>query len=344
MATKKTAASAPDDSEAKTTKPKRKAAPRKKKLTGGPDLSALPNAAAAADIDAVAKPVSADDLHHHHIAPMPEDQEIMRDIKPREFHRDAAFLVPEKFGFDLKPEKPTHKRESKFVKKVSTVLAAVIVLLFLVLIGLTVYSNRMVKNQQSNVATTDNSQSQPTSDNFTIGLANIPANIKAPLSNIIKSNLKDGFTLSDNTAQLPDAKTDMLFVKQAGMPQTNQLMDLLAQNGIKPEITQVNDLPTDVVLFMTPIVSNPDLSGLTAAVYNGTSVTGLAKQQCDVLLKYKVTSCNALNATAKQKVTTINFKSYKAFFVLSRTQEFQAAQYSEADKTQVEDIRVTLGK
>src|SRR5258708_5598100 len=108
---------------------------------------------------------------------------MMRDIKPREFHRDAAFLVPEKFGFDLRPEKTARSGQANWIKRISVALAVLIILLFAGLVGLTVYSNHLVKTGNQNIAAPDTS-TQLASANFSIGLANVPANIKQPLTNI----------------------------------------------------------------------------------------------------------------------------------------------------------------
>ncbi len=346
MATKKSAASELSNLEAKQDKAKRKSV-HKKKFEA--DLSALPNAAEAPDIDSVAKPLPADALHgkisaHEHPA---LGRDMMRDIKPREFHRDAAFLVPEKFGFDLKL-KDESQFKSGWAKKFIYTIIAIIVVLFAGLMLMNRYSNKLADTSPANVAINDNSQNTGNAGAespaaYTLALTDFSADMKMPLTALLNSNYKTNFNIVANAATLPTATADTLFVKRSDSAQNTDLLNFLAANGIKAQIMQVNDLPTDAALYLTDTVAAPDLSGSTSAVYNATGTSGLAKKTCDVLLKYKATSCNALNASAKAKGTIVNYKDQKIIFTLKRTLEFKTANFAPAASNQVEDIRVTLG-
>ncbi len=332
-----------NDSETKITKPRRKTAGKKK--TDEPDLSVLPGGAdeGGYDIDSVAKPVSADSLHGR--AGSVDDEEHhdkMRDIKPREFHRDATFLVPEKFGFDLKSGMPRHQKRSAW-GKLAYILIILIVIFLVGLYALNRYSSKLVNNTSENVAVSNNTGATQQSQGYTLGLASVPDAFKAPLQSLLAAQYPNNFTVTDSSAQLTQATADTLFIKSDGVSQNNDLLAFLATNGIKAQLQQVNNLPQDAVLYLSPTVASPDLSTLTATVYNATNTSGLAKKNCDILTKYKVTSCNALNATQPQTGTTVSYKELKALFILKRTPEFQGATFNPAASTQIEDIRVTIG-
>lgn len=341
---RKTQASEPnDDSETKTTKPKRKTS--RKKKDGEPDLSVLPGGAdeSGHDIDSVAKPLSADSLHGRSpIFDEEEQHDKMRDIKPREFHRDATFLVPEKFGFDLKSGAPGRKKRSGW-SKLAYVLVILIIIFLAGLYALNKYSGKLVQNTSDNIAVQSNSGQQQ-AQGYTLGLASVPDAIKAPLQTMLAAQYPNNFTVADSTAQLPQVSADTLFIKSESNSQNNDLLSFLATQGIKAQLQQVDNLPQDAVLYLSPTVAAPDLSTLTAAVYNATSTTGLAKKDCDVLTKYKVTSCNALNAAAPQTGTTVSYKELKVLFILKRTPEYQNATFNPAPSSQVEDISITIGK
>ncbi|MBU6447708.1 LytR C-terminal domain-containing protein [Patescibacteria group bacterium] len=341
---RKTQASEPsEDSETKTTKPKRKTTRKKKE--GEPDLSVLPGGAdeTGHGIDSVAKPVSADSLHGRSpIFDEEEQHDKMRDIKPREFHRDATFLVPEKFGFDLKNGVPGRKKRSGW-SKLAYVLIVLIIIFLAGLYALNKYSGKLTQNTSENVAMPGGSGSQQT-QGYTLGLSSVPDALKAPLQSLLSAQYTSNFNVVDSAAQLPQVTADTLFIKSEGVTQNNDLLAFLATNGIKAQLQQVDNLPQDAVLYLTPTVASPDLSTLTAAVYNATSTTGLAKKNCDILTKYKVTSCNALNATQPQTGTTVSYKQLKALFILKRTPEYQNATFNPAPSSQVEDISITIGK
>jgi hypothetical protein len=363
--TKKTAATQDDfekaeleikESEAKP-KPKKKVV-RKVKKTDGPDLSSLPNNAGPVQMDSVAKSVSADALHNHHQAKDVPDQmvvsekhEAMRDIKLRDRQSDATFLIPEKFGFDLRPDKKQQNKAKKgiFLKRLSYALIILILLLLGALFLLTKYSSKLLTTKTDNVATNvDSTQtgqsSAPASAAYTLAYSNVSADLKPTLTSLLQAKFGNGYGYTDYKGILPEAKVDTLFVKQSADKNNTDLINALATYGIKPEIQQVDGLQSAAVLLMVPLVPSPDLSPATATVYNASGVSGLAKKNCTILTGYKVTSCNPLNATGTQTGTTVTYKNVKTLFVLKRTPEYKNAVFSAADAKQIEDIRLTLGK
>ncbi len=309
-------------------------------------------------------PLSAASLHKQPMAapmaPMAavpakvNDAEIIRDIKPRENPKDAAFLAPDKYGFDLKKNSGSAGR-GKWVNILIYSLSTLIILLTILLFALTFYSGKMVKNSDSDLSGQDNTEQTTTTDNstgqvatgYSFTITNLPADLQDALIGLVKTEFKDSsITVSNDNAnlKLPEVKADTIFVKQANQPQTKTLMDMLAKYGIKPEIQQKEDLPVAASLFFVTTLAKPDLSGLTSTVYNATGTGGLAKQYCATLTSFKVSNCQALNATANQTGTTIVYKNVKAFFTLKRTSNFATAKFSAAPITQIEDIKVTVGK
>lgn len=356
MPTKKTKATeenADEQASKPVQKPKRKTV-RKVKKTEGPDLSSLPNNAAPVQMDSVA-PIAADVLHtKQHKQPVQEVEaeqyEAMRDIKPREHHHHksdpADFLVPEKFNFDFnKNQKRTPRSKQHWVHKLAYVLIALIILLIGALYYLNSYSTKMLDSE--NVTTEDNTNTTPTdtaTQTYTLSFAGVPADLKPILTNALNSKFGSSWGYGSYAGQIPTAKVDTLFVKESGKQETTNLLAALSDLGIKPEIQQVPDLQSSAVLFLTPTLAKPDLTGMVASVANATGQSGLAKKYCTTLLSYKVTSCQAINATSSQNGNTIAFKSLKALFTLKRTTEFANARYTQADSKQVEDIKLVLGK
>lgn len=284
-----------------------------------------------------------------------DDSEILRDIKPRQNGKDAAFLAPEKFGFDLKKNAPGATGKGKWINVLIYSLSTLIILLTVLLFALTFYSGKVTENKTADLS----GQEQPTqtgdqpaqtpvqSGQYKFTITNLPTDLQNVLVQLVKAEFKDNSVAVNNDnadLKLPEVKTDTIFVKQANVAQTNTLMTMLAKYGIKPEIQTKADLPVDASLFFVTTLPKPDLSGLTATVYNASGVSGLAKKNCDILVAYKVSNCQALNATATLTGMTVEYKNVKAFFVLRRTPEFSGAKYSQAGSAQIEDVKVTVGK
>jgi len=332
-------------------KPKRKVV--RKKKSDEPDLSSLPNNAGPVQMDSIAKPISAESVHADMIhdsgpslMPLDDDgqREMMRDIKPREKHRDADFLVPEKFGFDLKGEK---KRKVKTSRGPLRVITYVLIILIILMIGalyyLNSYSSKMAEQQSNDTTVADQSGASQTRE-YTVSYANVPAEFKPAINSILQNKFGNNLGLTDNAVTLPAVTVDTLFVKDSASQENTDILNELTANGIKAQIQQNNDITTSAVLYMTNTLASADISGLVAGVYNATGVSGLAKKNCDVLLKYHATSCQALNATSSQKGSTVNYKEPRVLFNLKRTSEFNGMAFSPAGAGQVEDVRVTLGK
>lgn len=352
---------APAGSSEGEVKPKpRKKTVRKTKKTDGPDLSSLPNTATPVHMDSIAKPISADDLHNQKadaVVFVPEEveavkHEAMRDIKPREtpaFQKqsDATFLVPEKFGFNLKTEKLNQDaNKSKFIRTMAVFIIVVILLLLGGLFYMSSYSSKIMNSTNSNVAVSGdhNLPANASPAGYTLAYSNVPADLSPILTSLLQAKFGKDYGYSNYTVGLPAVNADTLFVKKSDDARNVDLLNELANYGIKPEIQQLDSLQTSAVLALTSTVAKPDLTGLTSAVYNATGVSGLAKKYCGILTSYKVTSCNPLNAITTQTGSTVKYKTVKALFTLKRTADFKNDVFSPADSKQVEDIAVTLGK
>jgi len=313
-----------------------------------------------------ASPMPSSSLNLSKMSPS-KDGEILRDIKPRENPKDAAFLAPEKFGFDLKKNSVGAKAsKGKWINILIYSLSTLIILLTILLFFLTFYSGKIVKDSSTDLsgqqpaATSTSSTSgtqpaagstaattTPAAGSYTFTITNLATDLQTALVALVQGQFKDSsVAVSNNNSNLslPAVTVDTIFVKAANQPQTVALMSLLSKYGIKPQIQTKLDLPADASLDFVTILPKPDLSGLTSTVYNATGTSGLAKKFCATLTAYKVSNCQPLNATATQTGTTISYKNVSALFTLRRTNEFAAAKYSQADKTQIEDIKVTLGK
>ncbi len=350
---KKTSVSSESSEQETKTKPKKKVVRKKKTdLEDQVDLSVLPNNGGPVQMDSVIDPVSAESIHsrYHSLEPVDEEEraaerrDIMQDIKPRDYKHDAAFLVPEKFGFELKP-RHSFSKTGGISGKLVWIISGLIVVLIIVFVSLSIYSNKVANNNSENVAIpSEQAEQNPSTGAYRFAMINVPEEFKSPLTGLLQNKFKDQLVFADNASTLPVVTKDTLFIKEAGQQMATDLLVFLAANGIKAEMQQVDDLQAEAVLYLSSTVANPDLSGLTAAAYNATGVAGLAKKNCDILIKYKATSCNALNATANQTGSTIKYKTEKALFVLKRTPEYATAKFGLAGADQVEDIRLTIGK
>ncbi|MDB4939805.1 MAG: hypothetical protein JWO40_230 [Candidatus Doudnabacteria bacterium] len=275
--------------------------------------------------------------------------------KKSESKNDATFLIPEKFGFDLKSgnRRTDGEVHGKSNRKLAYFLIVLIILLIAGLLFLNKYSSKLLKtdNVSTDVVTTDNSGEQPANSGtpapgaFTVGFANVPSDLQPTLTDLLQKKFGSDISYSTYSGPaLPAIKADTLFVKSSVGTNNTAVMNALADLGIKAEIQQMDNLSNGAVLALTPTIVGPDLSSMTAAVYNASGVSGLAKKYCATLTAYKVTSCNALNATSNQTGTTVNYKNPKALFILKRTADYQKVTFAPADSKQVEDIRVTIGK
>ncbi len=350
---KKTSVSSESSEQETKTKPKKKVVRKKKaELEDQVDLSVLPNNGGPVQMDSVIDPVAAESVHsrYHSLEPVDEEErqaerrDIMQDIKPRDYKHDAAFLVPEKFGFELKP-RHSFSKTGGISGKLVWIISGLIVVLVIVFVSLSIYSNKVANTKSENVAIpSQQAEQNPSPGSYRLAMSNIPEEFKSPLTSILQGKFKDRLVFAETAGNLPAVTKDTLFIKQAGQQMATDLLVFLAANGIKAEMQQVDGLEAEAVLYLSSTIANPDLSGLTAAAYNATGVSGLAKKNCDTLLKYKATSCNALNATANQTGSTVKYKTEKALFVLKRTPEYASAKFGLAGSDQVEDIRLTIGK
>jgi hypothetical protein len=274
-----------------------------------------------------------------------EEVEKISDIRPR-IHKpqtDAAFLAPEKFGFDLREKHMKRKSQTKWLKGFFYFLGTLIILTAVALFLLSAYSTRLLDTQTENPTTTEEQNpTAPISGQYAI--VNAEKELSDKLSGLISNKFGTELTFDSSALPtLPQAEADTLFYRSQAQEQANSLQAYLNELGIKPQL-QINDqMNSDIALYLVNILSQPDLSSQTTTVYNATETTGLAKKNCDLLTSWKAASCQPLNATTAQNGTTISYKSDKAYFNLKRTNEFKGAKFGEADSAQVQDIVVTLG-
>jgi len=294
-------------------------------------------------------------------------QGSMADIKPkngssRDFYpfsdsdSDRDFLAPEKFSFDLKPDEsqmPEQRSKSRWLRTMTYILIAVIVIGGAALWFLNSYSKKLLN--QSVFTTTPSTNNSNSGSNSNVGgptASSIPKLALVNASDLIKNAIASAAAKNSQALQLdtqsnptlPTATADTLYIKSASSSQTQAITDFLKQFGLTPQIQQKSDLADDYALYLASTLSNLNLGGLTSAVYNSGSTPGIAAKYCTALKKYKVASCNALNATAKQDGFTVATNSQTVLVNLSRTAEFKTAGFIPAASGQVEDIRVTASK
>jgi hypothetical protein len=282
------------------------------------------------------------------------------DIKPKSANNDASFLAPEKFTFDLKKQKPFAKNprraHSKWVKTLVYFLSGIIVLMAAALLILTFYSAKILnlsQPQTGNIAMPAQDNTAQTSSSATnsgtaqasklaIGLVNI----SEPAKSLIANALQSVYTIdsAQTASAVPAATTDTLYLKSSAQAKSQDILAALAQLGLKPQIQNKEDVADDAILYLVSTLQNPNFSGLTASVYNATGIAGTAKKYCDILNTFKITACSALNSPSRQTGLSVATKSSAVIVNLSRTSQFQSAQFVAPAQGQIEDIRVTVGK
>ena len=263
-------------------------------------------------------------------------------------NKDAQFLVPDTMGFDLKAKQQARKSKTRWFKGFLYFTGTLIILSAVSLFLLSMYSTQFLNAPEETIPTATEETETPavTEEQSSVRYAimNAQDTVKSKLSGLISSKFGDGLSLDPSTTPtLSQVTVDTLFYATEAKDQAGLLEKFLAEQGIVPKL-QINDeMGVDIALYMVTTIAQPDLSGNTAVVYNATSTTGLAKKNCDLLTKYKVESCQAMNATTPETGTTVLYKDNKAYFTLIRTTEFKGAKFEVAPTTQTEDIRVTIG-
>jgi hypothetical protein len=371
--------------EVEETKPKRKPVARKKKIVATDEIVPprqidsveQPEETLSIDeevatepeeeIEPAREPVHARSIHQHgdhrslaadHFRPRRggeskaepvEEPEVVTDIRSRANHKphsDAAFLAPEKFGFDLREKHMKRKTQTKWLKGFFYFLGTLIILTAVALFLLSAYSAKLLNTDTVVETETSEQTAEPTAPaSGKYAIVNAEKELSDKLSGLITKKFGTELTFDASALPtVPQVSADTMFYRSQAQEQANKLQIYLNELGIKPQL-QINDqMNEDVALYLVNILPKPDLTGLTSTVYNATGVTGLAKKNCDLLQTWSVTSCSPLNAPNEQTGSTITYKTDKAYFNLKRTNEFKGAKFSQADTAQVEDIKITLGK
>jgi cytoskeletal protein RodZ len=316
-------------------KAKRKAAPRKK---------AHPvEAVAPVQIDSIGKISEIETPEPAEEMPVEEiDPEELKERKPN-FLPNADFLAPDNRSFQLK-ERRTSRANRKWLRSTLYVLGTVVILLAIAILAFSYYSAKKLTSNDNSNQTQSDTAVDTQSQTLKMNIVNLPSDLQDLVSSAISSKFSDKVSINNITEQLPNVTNDTLFVKSSAQNLAADLLAQLSSIGIKAELESNDAMTSDIAFYGVTILSKPDLGAQTAAVYNATGVSGLAKKNCDVLKTYNVSSCNPLNATNTQTGTVVEYKNDKALMVLRRTNEYKGATYKKAGTDQVEDIRVTLGK
>lgn len=253
---------------------------------------------------------------------------------------DTNFLAAENYSFGLRDKKP--RRDNSWVKRTVYVLGSLILVMTIALVGMTYYSSKQLDENVSPQNEVENNT--PANQQLKFGIANAQGEIKSVLSSLVRNKFPDLIFNDAPAGTLPVVEADTLFIKPSAKSQADTLLLFLADYGIKPQIQENEAMQEDIILYLVAELKNPDLSGQTAAVYNASGVTGAAKATCDVLTRYKVSTCNALNSPNSATGLIVQSTEQSTFFILKRTPEFKNATFQPAAADQVENIRVTLGR
>lgn len=288
----------------------------------------MPKAPAANPYEEMAPPVIAD----------------LPASKPVSSPADTSFLKSDDYSFGLKEKKSS----SNWVTKTAYVLGTLIVLMLVVLGAITYFNNRNLNvtdntgNQEQTETPTDNT---PAATVFKYTISGPASEYIQKVQSAIGTKISDLAFDSTTTNSLPALTEDTILFKTAAVDKANALQQQLASLGIKAKLQEKSDITTDIAVYLTPTVSAADLSGNTSSVYNASGKTGAAKALCDVLTKYKVNSCTAVNFSGTPPTgLQLYSANQNLYFMLKRTAEFKNATFNTSQSGQVEDIRVVIGK
>lgn len=352
---KKSASAA--QSETGAEKPKRKYARKKavpaqpqeteekEKIQNEPKLQNEPQSESRHEPQSESRPEPQSEPHNHfHPDPISE--------------KDAAFLAPSSNTFGLKPK--IHIRtgkQPKFLRAFIWSLSIIIILAAVGLFAIAANPSRPIfghggfvffgfKHNPKKASSLSSAKTpQASSGPAKLVVVNAPPQISPIISSIVTQTFGDKVAIDNpsNLVSLPAENSDTLFFKSSAQAQAQNLIAALAKYNIKPQIQNSENISDDMDLYLVSVLPGADLSATTASVYNATNVSGLAKKYCGYLAKYKVSSCNALNAPKPQSAITVFYKNQALLPVLVRLQELQKAVFRQADSSQVEDIKVVVG-
>ena len=275
------------------------------------------------------KPVHRPAFEHHRATPRTVHVPVQ---KP-----DADFLVPEKFGFDLK-EKRARNAQTSWLKGFLYLLGTLIILTAVALFLLSAYSTNLF-NSGSNEETPVTEIAPKNGTEY--ALLNIPTNLRVGIAASIKEKFGDDFYISSISPTVPQVSEDIIFHTSDAEAKATELQKYLAEEGLNTKLQLQEELSIPVAVYLVTTVT-PDLTGLTSAVFNATNTTGLARTNCDTLKTWKVKDCQAGNAEENTTGTTVTYKDSKVMYMLARTAQYRNAKFEE-NTTQAEDIRIVVG-
>lgn len=278
----------------------------------------------------ISKPVHRPAFEHHRAAPRTVHVPVQ---KP-----DADFLVPEKFGFDLKEKRTAQNARSSWLKGFLYFLGTLIILTAVALFLLSAYSTNLF-NSGSNEETPVTEIVPKNGTEY--ALLNIPTNLRVGIAASIKEKFGDDFYISSISPTVPQVNEDTIFYAPDAEAKATELQKYLAEEGLNTKLQSREELSIPVAVYLVTTVT-PDLTGLTAAVFNATNTTGLARTNCDTLKTWKAKDCQAGNAEENTTGTTVTYKDSKVMYMLARTAQYRNAKFEEA-ATQTEDIRIVVG-
>lgn len=267
--------------------------------------------------------------------------------------KDAEFLAPANTSFGLKPKEKSEK--IGWVRVLMYFLSGLIILMAIALFVLTFYPSKLGalflwnkkadKIVQSSASSQGNPKAASAPTTTKLVIVNAGTDINSLIASAVQQKFAGQITIDNPSGlvSLPAENSDTLFFKQSAQSQVQNVLSLLAQYNIKPQIQSSENINDDMALYLVSALQSADLSSATASVYNATGVSGLAKKYCGYLANYKVSSCSALNATQKQAGMAVYYKDQNLLAIIERLPELQKASFVKADPSQVEDIKVVVG-
>jgi hypothetical protein len=295
------------------------------------------------------------------ISPVPESSRMTPTPK------DAGFLAPAHDTFNLKRNSDDDDDDSGsgWIRKLVYILAVLIGIAAIVLVALTFYAPEILNKlkgasgtEQGQVVDSGNEDTdngggsdsdvvETPSGPEVVNIINTTSEIQNYIRSAVSAKYADQIRLTfDNSAATTTQNavtSDTLYFKTGANTKAVTVQNLLATVGMKVKIEEDSSLKTDFLLALAKTVT-PDLSSMTAAVYNANGTPGLAKKYCTILQNYKVASCSAVNATSDTAGITISLKNLALVTQLQRTTDFAKAKFTQAPSNQVQDIVVTVGK
>ena len=271
---------------------------------------------------------------------------------------DPSFLAPGKLSFGLRERTSTAMRVIHvltFIVSIAVILAALALILvtispqrfgsYLPFLN-TNQSQAPIIAQNGTPTTTPTSTTSAPATQFKVDFVNVPAPLATTIASAFANTPGQNYTIDQTTTEsaLPAVTNDTLFFKSSAESGNSQLLSFLSSIGITAQIQENDSITDDYSLSLTTQPVAVDLSSYTATANNASGVTGVAKKYCTILSNYKIISCAAVNATANTTGLAVYYKTIKEQVLLMRIPDFAAATFTMAPMSQVEDIKLIIGK